>query len=176
MFQRLPHNYNRTTLLRYTRTYLLYLVGYTIFANSTDGTVPTIYLQRFEDVDVASQYAWSAVALAFLFRALSKVIRSDYQHLSGSTTLLLVIWTPHDDYPDIGQEPAKDRDYGLLVRQTALYRTYLICRHICEGYMPDRVLRQFGLHQGIPVSPLQWARRERRGKMTDNWKMSLELK
>ncbi|ERM95552.1 hypothetical protein AMTR_s00023p00058900 [Amborella trichopoda] len=46
-------------------------------------------------MDVARQYAWGAVALAFLYRALSKVVRHDHQHLSGSIILLLVMtcWT-----------------------------------------------------------------------------------
>ncbi|ERM97355.1 hypothetical protein AMTR_s00073p00177110 [Amborella trichopoda] len=88
-FNQIPKNYNRTTLLRYTRAYLLYLVGRTIFADSTNRTVPTIYLQLFEDIDVVGQYAWGVAALAFLFRALSKVVHVDHQHLSGSTTILL---------------------------------------------------------------------------------------
>ncbi|ERN00388.1 hypothetical protein AMTR_s00104p00133950 [Amborella trichopoda] len=49
-----------------------------------------------------------------------------------------VIWTPYDDYPNIGEETAAGRDYELRICQIALCRTYLICGHICEGYMPDR--------------------------------------
>ncbi|ERN07553.1 hypothetical protein AMTR_s00154p00068320 [Amborella trichopoda] len=131
--------------------------------------VPTVYLQFFEDIDVAGQYAWGTVALAFLFRALLKVVHANRRHLSGSTILLLVIWTTYDDYPDIGEETVKDKDYVLRVRQTALCCTYLICGHIYKMYMPDHVLRQFGLHQGILTNPLQWERRERRGKRYDNW-------
>ncbi|XP_020529868.1 protein MAIN-LIKE 2-like [Amborella trichopoda] len=88
-FNQIPENYNRTTLLRYTCAYILYLVGCIIVVDSTYGTIPTIYLQLFEDIDVAGQYAWGAVALVFLFRALSKVVHVDHQHLSGSATLLL---------------------------------------------------------------------------------------
>ncbi|XP_020529150.1 uncharacterized protein LOC110008098 [Amborella trichopoda] len=83
-----------------------------------------------------------------------------------------VIWTPYDDYPDIGDETAEDREYGLHVFETALYRTYLIDGHICEGYMSDYVLQQFRLHHGISADLLQWERREkreRREKKYDNW-------
>ncbi|ERN16437.1 hypothetical protein AMTR_s00052p00172250 [Amborella trichopoda] len=114
-----------------------------------------MYLQLFEDIGIAGQYAWGTAALALLYQALSKVVRPDHQHLSGSATLY-------------GEKTAEDREYGLHIRQTALCRTYLICGHICEESMPDRVLRQFGLHQGIRRYPLQRERREIRGKMIDN--------
>ncbi|XP_011625493.1 protein MAIN-LIKE 2 [Amborella trichopoda] len=88
-FRQIPQNYNRTTLLRYTGAYLFYLVRCTIFADFTDGTVPIIYLQFFEDINVAGQYAWSAATLSFLFRALSKVVHDDHQHLSTPAIILL---------------------------------------------------------------------------------------
>ncbi|ERN06816.1 hypothetical protein AMTR_s00005p00212150 [Amborella trichopoda] len=102
-------------------------------------------------MEVAGQYAWRAAVLAFLFQGLPKVI-----------------WTPYDDYPNLGEQTEEDRDYGLIVCQIALCRTYLICRHICEGYMSDRVLRQLELHQRILADSLQCERRERRGKRSDN--------
>ncbi|ERN03659.1 hypothetical protein AMTR_s00144p00056560 [Amborella trichopoda] len=119
-------------------------------------------------MEAVGQYAWSAAALAFLFRALSKVVCPDHQHLSGSTTLLLVIWTPYDDYHDLGEETEEDKDYDLIVHQITLCRKYPICGNICEGYIPNRVLRQLGLHQGILADPLQWERRERKRKRTEN--------
>ncbi|ERM97686.1 hypothetical protein AMTR_s00130p00118500 [Amborella trichopoda] len=61
-FKQLPQNYNCITLLQHTRAYLLYLVSRTIFANSVDGI-----FTAFENTEVAGQYAWGAIALAFLF-------------------------------------------------------------------------------------------------------------
>ncbi|ERN19209.1 hypothetical protein AMTR_s00061p00190500 [Amborella trichopoda] len=66
-------------------------------------------------------------------------------------------------------DETEDTNYGLLVQQTALYRTYLICEHICEGYLPVRVLQQCGLHQGTSDDHLQWERRKRNGKRPENW-------
>ncbi|ERN10759.1 hypothetical protein AMTR_s00027p00193830 [Amborella trichopoda] len=76
-----------------------------------------------------------------------------------------VIWTLYNDYPDHGNETEEDKDYDIIVRQTALCHIYLICGHICEGYMPDRVLWQFQLHQWISADPSQWERRERRARL-----------
>ncbi|ERN00883.1 hypothetical protein AMTR_s00103p00134680 [Amborella trichopoda] len=66
-FKQLSHNPNRITLLRHTLAYLLYLVGHTIFVDSTYGIIPKNYLQFFEDIDIVDQYAWGAAALAVLF-------------------------------------------------------------------------------------------------------------
>ncbi|ERM98785.1 hypothetical protein AMTR_s00093p00053320 [Amborella trichopoda] len=138
-FKRLPQNYNRTTLLRYNHAYLLYLVGCTTFADFTYGTIPTIYLQVFEDIEAYEHFK--------LLRPIPKEIRPGQpkslrwappREWANAHNFGLVIWTPYDDYSDLGEETEEDKDYGLIVHQTTLCRTYLICGHICEGYMPDR--------------------------------------
>ncbi|ERN01959.1 hypothetical protein AMTR_s00045p00056700 [Amborella trichopoda] len=51
-------------------------------------TVPTRYLQFFEDIEGANTYAWGAAALAFLYRSLEKACTFKRRHFSGSVTLM----------------------------------------------------------------------------------------
>ncbi|ERN12279.1 hypothetical protein AMTR_s00034p00240950 [Amborella trichopoda] len=73
---------------RYTRAYLLFLISVTIFADALVSTVPTRYLQFFEDIEGANTYAWGAAALAFLYHSLGKACTFKRRHFSGSATLM----------------------------------------------------------------------------------------
>ncbi|ERN10783.1 hypothetical protein AMTR_s00027p00220230 [Amborella trichopoda] len=122
-FKRYPHNYNLTTLLQHTCAYLLYLVGCTIFADSTDGTVSTICLQPFEDIETTGQYAWGAVAL---FQGLSKVVRPEAVRDEDESEELelddemednvLLVWLPAR--PDEG--PSNTQPIPILVHPEEL--------------------------------------------------------
>ncbi|ERN16337.1 hypothetical protein AMTR_s00182p00042150 [Amborella trichopoda] len=50
-----------------------------------------------------------------------------------------------------------------LSKENALCRSYLICFNIIEYYMPDHILRQFGIMQTIHVGPPRWDRIEKVG-------------
>jgi len=65
------------------RAYLLYLVGYTIFANKSGTRVSMSYLLLFEDLDRVSSYAWGAAALAYLYRQLDYASRTLGKHIVG---------------------------------------------------------------------------------------------
>ncbi|ERN10371.1 hypothetical protein AMTR_s00026p00110170 [Amborella trichopoda] len=71
-FRKLPPDATPAQVYRYTRAYLLFLISVTIFADALVSTVPTRYLQFFEDIEGTSTYAWGTVALAFLYRSLGK--------------------------------------------------------------------------------------------------------
>ncbi|ERM94625.1 hypothetical protein AMTR_s00011p00169480 [Amborella trichopoda] len=71
-FRELPLDASIVEVYRYTRAYLLFLISITIFADVSVSTVPTRYLQFFEDIVGASRYAWGAGALAFRYRSLRK--------------------------------------------------------------------------------------------------------
>ncbi|GAA0166300.1 hypothetical protein LIER_21483 [Lithospermum erythrorhizon] len=72
----------------FTRAYLLYLVGSTIFSTTTGNKVPVMYLPLFEDFDEAGKYAWGAGALSFLYRALGNASLKSQSTISGCLTLL----------------------------------------------------------------------------------------
>lgn len=77
----------------HTRAYLLYLVGSTIFSTTTGNKVPVMYLQLFENFDLAGRYAWGAAALSFLYRALGNASLKSQSTISGCLTMLQVIPT-----------------------------------------------------------------------------------
>ncbi|ERN00282.1 hypothetical protein AMTR_s00107p00031320 [Amborella trichopoda] len=69
-FRELPLGATLVEVLRYSRAYLLFIISVTIFADASVATVPTRYLQFFEDIEEARRYAWGATAHAFLYRSL----------------------------------------------------------------------------------------------------------
>ncbi|XP_065851952.1 protein MAIN-LIKE 2-like [Euphorbia lathyris] len=87
-FTQCPEDAPIEEIKRYTRAYLLYLVGSTIFSTTTGNKVPIMYLPLFEDFEKAGKYAWGAAALAFLYRALGKATLKSQSTISGCLTLL----------------------------------------------------------------------------------------
>ncbi|MCI47351.1 serine/threonine-protein phosphatase 7 long form-like protein, partial [Trifolium medium] len=47
------------------RTYLLFVVGTTIFSNKAKNYVDLTYLQYLRDIGMVSTYAWGPAALSF---------------------------------------------------------------------------------------------------------------
>ncbi|XP_011626340.1 protein MAIN-LIKE 2-like [Amborella trichopoda] len=93
-FRELPPDAPPVQVYRYTRAHLLFLISVTIFVDASVLTVPTRYLQFFEDIERAITYASVAAALAFLYRSLGKACTFKRRHFSGSATLMQVtaIW------------------------------------------------------------------------------------
>uniref|UniRef100_A0A2P2IP27 Serine/threonine-protein phosphatase 7 long form homolog n=1 Tax=Rhizophora mucronata TaxID=61149 RepID=A0A2P2IP27_RHIMU len=87
-FSHCPENASIEDVEKYTRAYLLYLVGSTMFSTTGGNTVPVMYLPLFEDFDKAGKYAWGAAALAFLYRALGNATSKSQSTISGCLTLL----------------------------------------------------------------------------------------
>ncbi|KAL0359610.1 UNVERIFIED_CONTAM: protein MAIN-LIKE 2 [Sesamum angustifolium] len=197
---------------RYTRAYLLYLVGSTIFSTTTGNKVPVMYLPLFENFDNAGKYAWGAAALAFLYRALGNASLRSQSTISGCLTLLqcwsyyhLNVGRPklhhdpiHECFPFVlrwkGKHsgPTSNRDVAFyrktldslkptdvdwcpyanishtvipdnILNQLILGRskTMLICFDKAERHLPDRCLRQFGMHQTVPEEVQRWERKTR---------------
>ncbi|ERN18260.1 hypothetical protein AMTR_s00055p00122160 [Amborella trichopoda] len=71
----------------------------------------------------------------------------------------MVSWQPYEESHEIAE-------YYIC-------RSYLISFNIAEYYMPDRMMRQFGKLQGIPVKPPKWDRREKVGLHPTNWTVEL---
>ncbi|XP_020525041.1 protein MAIN-LIKE 1-like [Amborella trichopoda] len=175
-FRGLPSNASPVEIVKYTRAYLLFLISVTIFANASVATVPTRYLQFFEDIGQASRYTWGATALAYLYRSLEKTCTFKRRHFSGSATLMQgatknYYGNPHNLMPPIKQELVNLQPNEIIWNsyfkldeaisddkheafETAMCVTTLIFDDIAEPYMPDRVCRQFGAKQGILRNPL----------------------
>ena len=91
-FSQCPEDAPMEEIERRTRAYLLYLVGSTIFSTTTGNKVPVMYLPLFENFDQASNYAWGAAALSFLYRALGNASLKSQSTVSGCLTLLQVTY------------------------------------------------------------------------------------
>lgn len=87
-FSQCPEDASDEDVECYTRAYLLYLVGSTIFSTTTGNKVPVMYLPLFEDFEEAGKYAWGAAALSFLYRALGNASLKSQSTISGCLTLL----------------------------------------------------------------------------------------
>ncbi|XP_011629095.1 protein MAIN-LIKE 2 [Amborella trichopoda] len=94
-FWELPPDASPVQIVRYIRSYLLFLISVIIFADASVATVPTRYLQFLEDIEQANKYARGAAALAYLYRSLEKTCTFKRRHFSGSATLMQVIWNPY---------------------------------------------------------------------------------
>ncbi|MQL81896.1 hypothetical protein Taro_014365 [Colocasia esculenta] len=78
-------------------------------------SVPLMYLPLLEDFDRAGRYSWGGATLAYLYRQLSIVCKSDAKVICGSLTLLqLWSWERlHVRRPDIAMHPlAQDMPLG----------------------------------------------------------------
>ncbi|KAL3506881.1 hypothetical protein ACH5RR_032263 [Cinchona calisaya] len=87
-FSQCPNDASDEDIQCYTRAYLLYLVGSTIFSTTTGNKVPVMYLPLFENFEEAGKYAWGAAALSFLYRALGNASLKSQSTISGCLTLL----------------------------------------------------------------------------------------
>lgn len=116
-FSRCPEGASMEDIKRYTRAYLLYLVGSTIFSTTTGNKVPVMYLPLFEDFDRSGKYAWGAAALGFLYRALGNASLRSQSTVSGSLTLLQC-WSYHHlniGRPKLTQDSLYD-NFPLVLR------------------------------------------------------------
>jgi hypothetical protein len=65
---------NQVEVLRHhnfaVRTYLLLLVGYTIFADTSKNCVHLHHLKNFDDLETVSEIVWGPAALTSLYKGL----------------------------------------------------------------------------------------------------------
>nr|XP_004516315.2 protein MAIN-LIKE 2-like [Cicer arietinum] len=70
------------------RTYLLHLVGSTIFADKTHTRVEAKYISLFIDLDRCRYYSWAAATLVFLYDNMGDEAVHDTRQLGGYMALL----------------------------------------------------------------------------------------
>ncbi|EXB26148.1 hypothetical protein L484_010465 [Morus notabilis] len=178
---------------RYTRAYLLYLVGCTIFSTTTGNKVPVMYLTLFENFDQCRKYAWGAAALASLYRSLGNASLSSQSSISGCLTLLqgkLSDPTANHDVlfyrkaldslkpEDVDWLPYRSMDNAIPIQiksnlMVGRSKTMLICFDKAERHLPNRCLRQYGMLQSIPEDVQDWKRKNRGVDLSG--KMQIEI-
>jgi hypothetical protein len=83
---------------RYTRAYILELLGGSYFADKSGEKVHLIFLPFLEDFDAAGWYSWGSAALAWLYRELCRATNPDSCDIVGALILVhLWAWSrfPH---------------------------------------------------------------------------------
>ncbi|KAH1226272.1 Protein MAIN-LIKE 1 [Glycine max] len=84
-----------------TRTYLLHLVGCTLFANKSATYVHVVHLDAFRDLAQSGGYAWGVAALVHMYDQLDEACRTTTRQLAGYLTLLQC-WI-YEHFPSVHQ-------------------------------------------------------------------------
>ncbi|KAH1265507.1 Protein MAIN-LIKE 2 [Glycine max] len=155
------------------RTYLLHLVGCTLFANKSATHVHVVHLQEFRDLGLAGAFSWGAAALVHLYDQLNEASQAPTRQMAGYISLLQcwiyehfpsvhrcvvddgyaeaspraltdVCWMPYDEHRGV-------RGYDLISSYTGQVRWGPIIVYI----RPEWVVRQMGYIQTVPPSPVR---------------------
>ena len=83
-----PPEADDLTLIRYTRAYILQLMGGSIFADKSGNLVSLLFLPLLRDFQQTGTYSWGAAALAWLYRSLCRAARSSTMEIVGHVDLI----------------------------------------------------------------------------------------
>jgi hypothetical protein len=79
---------------RYTRAYILELLGSSYFADKSREKVQLMFLPMLEDFDAAGRYSWGSAALPWLYRELCRATDPDSCDIAGALILVqLWVWS-----------------------------------------------------------------------------------
>ena len=87
---------DEATIEKYTKAYLLYLIGVVLFSDKTGNRVQLLYLTLLDAPwEVISGYSWGSAALGYLYRRLCGASRKNGKETAGPLIILQVILTLH---------------------------------------------------------------------------------
>ncbi|KAK2402896.1 hypothetical protein QL285_052382 [Trifolium repens] len=155
-------------MVKTKRTYLLLLVGYTIFADTSKNCVYIHDVKNFDDLETVSEIAWGLAALVCLYNGLTACTAPFVSTLAGYMTLLQA-WI-HHHFPTLCERlederydetmPAANRyiprggDQYVPARRVSLDRL-LGCDIHWTPYDTHKATRP--LDESIPLHPREFA-------------------
>lgn len=91
-FSHLSPDADDLTVQRFTRAYILMIMGSVLFADKSGDSVQLLYLPLLRDLEKAGTYSWGSATLAFLYRELCRASRRGTKQIGG-LVLLLQLWS-----------------------------------------------------------------------------------
>ncbi|XP_025634379.1 protein MAIN-LIKE 1-like [Arachis hypogaea] len=81
-------------LIRYTRGYIMQLIGGILFLDASDSRVHIRWLPLLEDLDACGRLSWDSAVLAWLYRQMCQATEHGQRNLGGCVSLMLS-WAYH---------------------------------------------------------------------------------
>jgi len=121
-FSQLPEDADDLVVQRYSRAYILALMGSILFVDKSGDAVSLFYLPLLRDWDTAWTYSWGSATLAFLYRQLCRASTKGAREMGGAL-ILLQLWSWEHIYigrPDIRRprdppQPGQDDDDDYIL-------------------------------------------------------------
>ncbi|KAF9600597.1 hypothetical protein IFM89_011126 [Coptis chinensis] len=125
------------------RGYLLYLLGCVLFPNKSGDKISVTYIKFLLNLEKVKDYAWGMSGGVYLYKQLSIASHHDVRQFCGFAALIEVTWDPY-----------RDVRASFSFDEVSFFNGCLCYLDDLAAYHPNRVLRQFGRVQGIPLKPL----------------------
>ncbi|XP_057719823.1 serine/threonine-protein phosphatase 7 long form homolog [Arachis stenosperma] len=141
----LEQDVTKERLMRYTRGYIIQLIGGILFPDASDSRVHIRWLLLLEDIDACGRLSWGSAVLAWWVQyrpdnATGESRLRQYRRMLNGIGMLNVEWTPYADPQLVGIVPSAIAE----VDASAAVVCPLLCFAIVEWHQVDRVVRQFG--------------------------------
>lgn len=90
-FTELPPDADDIAIKRYTRAYIMQLIGGFLFADKSNTFVHLMFLPLLDNFEEAGKYSWGGACLAWLYKELCGASRSTSLEIAGPL-ILLQVW------------------------------------------------------------------------------------
>ncbi|KAL9689514.1 hypothetical protein QQ045_009900 [Rhodiola kirilowii] len=84
----IPTDADEDALKKYTRAYLLCLLGLTMFINKSGKAIPLYFISLLEDLDRVRTYSWGSDVLAYLHSKLCNASKIGHTQLGGAPLII----------------------------------------------------------------------------------------
>ncbi|KAK9992258.1 hypothetical protein SO802_027243 [Lithocarpus litseifolius] len=178
----LPADATEVRVQQYARFYILEMLASILFMDKSGERHSIMYLQFFNPISNGKNYSWGSAALISNMKVMSvlfarwkgaKITTEHATHVLCAYRMSLaslrpnqIFWEPYRNY--LGSLPA------YCTSGQHIWRSIVPLIHfwVVEGHHPERVLRQFGMKQGIPGdidTSIELHKITLQGKQDKNW-------